>query len=94
LRALIFLLTLFLAFPLNRELGWWDEGQMQIAHLADQRLDAPIKDKVDGLASGVPPSYGCFALGNVVLQGLGGHQEVVPTFVLQDQVSQFCRRSR
>jgi hypothetical protein len=49
MRAAAFLLILSLAFPFNQALAWWDEGHMQIAYVAYQRLDAPVKDKVDAL---------------------------------------------
>jgi hypothetical protein len=49
MRALTLLLTLFAMFPFNPALAWWDEGHMQIAYLAYQRLDPPVKDKVDAL---------------------------------------------
>jgi hypothetical protein len=49
MRSAAALLTLFLAFPFNQALAWWDEGHMQIAYVAYQRLNAPVKDKVDAL---------------------------------------------
>jgi hypothetical protein len=49
MRTAAALLTLFLAFPFNQALAWWDEGHMQIAYVAYQRLNAPVKDKVDAL---------------------------------------------
>jgi S1/P1 Nuclease len=49
MRTLTLLLALFLVFPFGRALAWWDEGHMQIAYLAYQHLDQPVKDKVDAL---------------------------------------------
>jgi hypothetical protein len=37
------------AFPVGSALAWWDEGHMQIAYVAYQQLDPPVKDKVDAL---------------------------------------------
>ena len=45
--------VLALLFPLllaaDRAYAWWDEGHMQIAYVAYQHLDEPVKDKVDAL---------------------------------------------
>lgn len=49
MRALVFLWTFFLSFPLNQALAWWDEGHMQIAYVAYQHLNPPIRNKVDAL---------------------------------------------
>ncbi len=35
--------------PLSPVLAWWDEGHMQIAAIAYDKLDAPVKAKVDAL---------------------------------------------
>ena len=35
--------------PLSPALAWWDEGHMQIAAIAYDKLDAPVKAKVDAL---------------------------------------------
>lgn len=47
MRTLAFLLILFFVLPFDRAFAWWDEGHMQIAYLAYQHLDQPVKDKVD-----------------------------------------------
>jgi hypothetical protein len=49
MRLAAFLIVLFLTSPVNQALTWWDEGHMQIAYVAYQRLNAPVKDKVDAL---------------------------------------------
>ena len=35
------LIALFSASPGSQALAWWDEGHMQIAYVAYQRLNAP-----------------------------------------------------
>jgi hypothetical protein len=50
MRLVILALTaLLLVFPFNQARAWWDEGHMQIAYLAYQRLNEPVKDAVDAL---------------------------------------------
>jgi hypothetical protein len=61
MRALTFLLTLLLVFPVNRALAWWDEGHMKVAYLAYKRLDPAVRDKVDVLK--LNPDYTSWTCG-------------------------------
>jgi hypothetical protein len=47
--ALISSVVALLAGSATSTKAWWDAGHMQIAYVAYQKLDAPIKDKVDAL---------------------------------------------
>lgn len=38
-----------LASLVSPAFGWWDGGHMQIAYVAYEKLDAPVKEKVDAL---------------------------------------------
>lgn len=49
MRRFILLILLFLGGSSAPALAWWDEGHMQIAYVAYQRLDPSVKERVDAL---------------------------------------------
>jgi hypothetical protein len=49
MRTVTLAFLLFLSLPFRSGDAWWDEGHMQIAYLAYERLDPVVRDKADVL---------------------------------------------
>jgi S1/P1 Nuclease len=56
MRVLVFLFVIMLESPFSPAFAWWDEGHMQIAYLAYQRLDPAVRDRADALLK-LNPDY-------------------------------------
>jgi hypothetical protein len=62
MRTLMFLLALWVLWPAERALAWWDEGHMQIAYVAYKRLNPTTRDRADVLLK-LNPDYANWTAG-------------------------------
>jgi S1/P1 Nuclease len=60
--TLTFLLALWVLWPVERALAWWDEGHMQIAYVAYKRLNPTVGDRADVLLK-LNPDYANWTAG-------------------------------
>jgi hypothetical protein len=67
MRTLTFLLALWVLWPVERALAWWDEGHMQIAYVAYKRLNPTVRDRADVLLK-LNPDYANWTAGAPVGQ--------------------------